>query len=80
MSSTRSNIKCAACKKRIPDHEPDLVLQDLEAKPGGARRRPRYFHTRCGDAAYAAYAAYVAASEKPGVYLLTVRHVEEMAN
>jgi hypothetical protein len=75
MSNTRSKIKCAACKKRIPDHEPDLILQDLD---GG--RRPRYYHTRCGDAAYAAYAAYAAASEKPGAYLLTVRHVEEMAN
>ena len=66
---SRSRIKCAACKKRIPDHEPDLILQDLD---GGGRRR--YFHTRCGDA------AYTAAAEKPSLYRLTVRHVEEVAN
>jgi hypothetical protein len=65
---SRSRIKCAACKRRIPAHEPDLILQDLD---GG---RPRFFHTRCGDAAYAA------AAEKPGAYLIAVRHVEEMAN
>ncbi len=66
---SRSRIKCAACKKRIPNHEPDLILQDLDG--GGS---PRYFHTRCGDA------AYTAAAKTPSAYLLTVRHVEEMAN
>ncbi len=66
---SRSRVKCAACKKRIPDHEPDLILQDLDN--GG---RLRYFHTRCGDA------AYTAAAEKPSAYLLTIRHVEEVAN
>jgi hypothetical protein len=65
---SRSRIKCAACKKRIPNHEPDLILRDLD---GG---RPRYFHTRCGSAAYAV------AAENPSAYLLTVRHVEEVAN
>ncbi len=44
---TRTKFKCAACKKRIPDHEPDLVLRDLENGGG-----PRYYHTRCGEAAY----------------------------
>jgi hypothetical protein len=61
-------IRCAACQKRIRDHEPDLILQDLD---GGKKR---YFHTRCGGAAYAAVA------EKLGAYRLTVRHIEEMAN
>ncbi len=69
MSRTRSKIRCSACKKRIPDHEPDLVLRDLE----GAIK-PRYFHTRCGEA------AYTAVTENPSAYLLTVRHVEEVAN
>ncbi len=67
---SRSRIKCAACKKRIPDHEPDLILRNLE----DAKRRPRYFHTRCGEAAYAAV------MESPSLYRLTVRHVEEVAN
>lgn len=66
---SRSRIKCAACKKRILDHEPDLLLKDLD---NGARSR--FFHTRCGDAAYAA------AVERPSFYCLTVRHVEEIAN
>lgn len=64
-----SRIRCSACKKRIPDHKPDLILRNLDA--GG---QPRYYHTRCGGAAYAA------AMEKPSVYQLTVRHVEEVAN
>jgi hypothetical protein len=67
--SARSRIRCAACKKRIPDHEPDLILRGLEN--GG---RPRYFHTRCGEAAYAAV------MNEPSLYRLTVRHVEEAAN
>ena len=61
-------IRCAACGKRIRGHEPDLVLQDLDGGP------QRFFHTRCGGAAYAEVA------EKLGAYRLTVRHVEEMAN
>jgi len=61
-------IRCAACGKRICAHEPDLVLQDLSGGP------QRFFHTRCGSAAYAAVA------EKLGAYRLTVRHVEELAN
>jgi hypothetical protein len=66
---SRVRIKCAACGKRIRDHEPDLVLQDLD---NGSR--DRYYHTRCGAAAYAA------AAERPSAYLLTVRHVEEVVN
>ena len=66
---SRSRIKCASCGGRIPEHEPDLVLRDLDN--GG---RPRYYHTRCGEAAYAA------AAEKPTLCRLTVRHVEEVAN
>ncbi len=69
MSGGRSKVtRCAACGKRVRDHEPDLVLQDLDGGP------KRFFHTRCGGAAYAAVA------EKLGGYLLTVRHVEAEAN
>ena len=67
MSQSKA-IRCAACEKRIRAHEPDLILQDLDGGP------QRFFHTRCGGAAYAAVA------EKLGAYRLTVRHVEEMAN
>ncbi len=68
MSRTRSKIRCAACKKMILDHEPDLILRNLDNAGGG---RPRYFHTRCGAAAYAAV------MDSPSLYRLTVRHVEE---
>ncbi len=67
MSRTRSRIRCASCGKRIRDHEPDLVLRNLDDEGG----RPRFYHTRCGGAAYAA------ATDGPSVYVLTVRHVEE---
>jgi hypothetical protein len=65
---SRLRVKCAACKKRIPDHEPDVVLRRLE---GGIRR---YYHTRCTGAALELVA------EAPAVWLMTVRHVKEMAN
>ena len=61
-------IKCSACKKRIPDHEPDVVLRRLE---GGVRR---YYHTRCTGA------ALELVTGTPAVWRMTVRHVEEMAN
>ena len=62
-------IKCAACRKRVHDHEPDLVLQCLDGSG-----QPRYFHTRCGVAAYAA------AMKSRSLHPLTVRHIEEVAN
>ena len=61
--------RCAACKKRIPRSEPDLVLENLSRGRG-----PRYYHERCTPAACRK------ASERPGVYILTVRAVEVAAN
>jgi hypothetical protein len=61
----RKVTKCADCGKRIRDHQPDLILRDLDN--GG---RDCYYHTTCGGAAYAA------AAQKPALYRLTVRHVE----
>jgi hypothetical protein len=65
---SRPKIRCSACRKRIPDHEPDVVLRRLE---GGVRR---YYHTRCTRAALELVA------ETPALWRMTVRHVEEMAN
>jgi hypothetical protein len=65
---SRPKIRCSACRKRIPDHEPDVVLRRLD---GGVRR---YYHTRCTRAALELVA------EAPAVWRMTVRHVEEMAN
>jgi hypothetical protein len=66
--STQAKIRCAACKKRIPDHEPDVELRRLD----GEQRR--YYHMRWTSA------ALELVTEAPEVWLMTVRHVEEMAN
>jgi len=65
---SRPKIRCSACRKRIPDHEPDVVLRRLD----GTRRR--YYHTRCTRA------ALDLVTEAPNAWHMTVRHVEEMAN
>jgi len=66
--SARPTIRCAACKKRIAASEPDLELRRLD---GGQRR---YYHTRCTPA------ALQLVTEAPDVWVMSVRHVEEMAN
>jgi hypothetical protein len=64
----RPRIKCAACGKRIPESEPDVVLRRIE----GATRR--YYHARFTAA------ALELVTEAPEAWLMTVRHIEEMAN
>jgi hypothetical protein len=66
--SARPKIRCAACKKRIPDHEPDVEVSRLDSE------QRRYYHTRCTSAALQVVA------EAPDVWLMAVRHIEEMAN
>jgi hypothetical protein len=65
--SARPKIRCAACKKRIPDHEPDVVLRRLDGEC-------RYYHTRCTGAALELVRG------APEVWIMSVRHVEEIAN
>ena len=65
---SRSKIRCSGCRKRIPDHEPDVVLRPLDGGIG------RYYHTRCTGA------ALKLVTETPAAWRMTVRHVEEMAN
>jgi len=62
---SRPKIKCAACKKRIPDSEPDVLLRRLDDE------RRRYYQTRCTGAAL----ELVTKAQK--AWLMTVRHVEE---
>ena len=69
MSGTRTKIRCTACKQKIRGYEPDILLEDMSE--GG---KPRYFHERCAGAAYAA------AAERPRLYRLVVRHVDEGVN
>jgi hypothetical protein len=66
---SRTRIRCAHYKRRIRDHESDLVLRDLDNVP-----RERYYQTTCGGVAYAA------AAQRPSAYVLTVRHVEPAVN
>jgi len=66
--SAEPKIRCAACKKRIPDHEPDVEVRRLDSE------QRRYYHTRCTGAALKLVV------ETPDVWRMTVRHVEEMAN
>jgi hypothetical protein len=65
---SRPKIRCRACRKRIPDHEPDVMLRQLD----GGRRR--YYHTRCTGSALKLVV------QVPDVWRMTVRHVEELAN
>jgi hypothetical protein len=60
--------RCAACKKRISAHEPDIMPRCLGTEEA------LYFHTR-----RAAGAVCVSMLE-PEVWFMTVRHVEEEAN
>jgi hypothetical protein len=61
-------LYCASCTQRIPDHEPDLVLEDIAT---GSRL---YYHALCEGAAFEAM------REKPAPYQLVVRYVEAEAN
>lgn len=63
-----SAIHCASCTQRIPDHEPDLVLEDLSTG------RQRYYHAFCEGAVFEAIMV------KPAPYLVVVRHVEAERN
>ncbi|MDP8974692.1 MAG: hypothetical protein M3N45_16360 [Actinomycetota bacterium] len=53
-----------ACGRRIPKHEPDLMLRRLD---GDARR---YYHERCIVVVFAAVSG-----SKPDAWILTHRHV-----
>jgi hypothetical protein len=66
--SAKPTIRCAACKKRIPDHEPDVELRRLDGE------QHRYYHTRCTSD------ALELVTEAPDVWIMSVRHVAEVAN
>lgn len=77
MGFTKTPIKCEACGKRIPSHEPDLVLQDIKGLRHGEEAgagAPRFFHERCGKAAVSVVLG------GPGGHVLTTRSVDEGAN
>lgn len=67
-SSRKKTLRCASCGKRIREHQTDLEV--LEAASGSVR----YYHERCGEAAYAA------AHAKGGAWLCTVREVDASRN
>ena len=63
----RTRIKCASCKKRIPNSEPDYVLVDHTS---GKRR---FYHVRCA-------LAMVKLVKPGGVYSAIYRDVNPEAN
>lgn len=67
---TSKTTRCASCKRRIRAHEPDALLEDVA---GGGKTR--FYHLATCSAA-----AYAKASERPGVYVLTVRSVDASRN
>ena len=60
-------MRCAAGQQRIPDHEPDLVLEDLAT---GSRL---FYHAFCEGVAFEVIL------EEPAPYLV-VRHAEAERN
>jgi hypothetical protein len=69
MNTERRVLRCAACKERIHPDQPGLILEDV------ATGRRRFFHqSSCAAAAYAL------AASRPGVYVLSVRHVQLAVN
>ncbi len=72
MSGTKLKTRCSACGKRVRDHEPDIVLRNMDEE----NPRPRYYHTRCGGAAL----DIVASAADPAVWRLTVRSVGGESN
>ncbi len=67
--TTGSKIRCASCNKKVGRHEPDIVLVDI------ATGEKRFYHERCGPAAYsAAFAA------RPAVVRVVHRYADPEAN
>ncbi len=58
-------IYCVTCEGVIADHEPDVMLSRVDT---GERV---FYHTRCAGG------AMVMTMLEPGVWVLTMRHVEE---
>ncbi len=65
---TKKVLRCAACSKRIREHQPDLEVLETSTE------RVRHYHERCGGAAYAA------AKQRGGIWLATHRYVEHSEN
>jgi hypothetical protein len=67
-------IRCAACKKRIPGSEPDLILRRMSEDDPTVSTLRLAFHERCKDA------ALERATDTPALWVMTHRHVEAVAN
>lgn len=66
--NTSKAIRCASCKKEIPDHESDVVLRRADTE------ERVFFHTSCAGGAMAMVML------EPDVWLMTVRHVDASRN
>jgi hypothetical protein len=68
--------RCAACRKRIPRSEPDLILRRMSEENPTVAALKLAFHERCKDAAL----ERAASEATPALWLMTHRHVEAEAN
>jgi hypothetical protein len=66
--------RCAACRKRIPRSEPDLILRRMSEENPAVAALKLAFHERCKDA------ALERAASTPALWLMTHRHGEAEAN
>jgi hypothetical protein len=63
-----SAIRCASCTQPIPDHEPDLIPEDLSTG------RQRYYHAFCEGTVFEDILA------EPAPYRVVNRRVETEMN
>jgi hypothetical protein len=73
---SRSRIRCAACKKRIPASEPDLILRRVSEDDPTVSILRLAFHERCKDAAL----ERATSEATPALWVLTHHNVEAVAN
>jgi hypothetical protein len=51
VSPTKTRPRCAGCKRRIPAHEPDLLVRKLSPDNPAVVTLAVRFHERCAPAA-----------------------------
>ncbi len=71
---SRPRLKCAACKKRIPNHEPDLILRRMADSDPTRATLTLLYHERCKNAALSR------AAGDPALWRMTHRHIDPEAN
>jgi hypothetical protein len=68
--------RCAGCGRRILRSEPDLILRRMSEDDPTVSTLRLAFHERCKDVAL----ERATSEATPALWVMTHRHVEEMAN